>query len=141
MAASTLVARSQRCHGVSAALAERLRTNNSPTGGIQASHRDPSDKYDLEMITSHAQASSCMTMLWARAPIPRSLESSASQYSKKYRLTQIEPPPHHLLCECGKRATPHDGAGGRQSVGRPSCLPVSTALLSPARIPWRIMLR
>ena len=52
MAASTLVERSQRCQGVSAALAEKLRTSNSPAGGIRASHRDPSNTYDLEMVAS-----------------------------------------------------------------------------------------
>jgi hypothetical protein len=35
-----------------ATLAERLRTSNSPAGRIQASHRDPSDTYDLEMVAS-----------------------------------------------------------------------------------------
>src|SRR6476646_8229841 len=49
IAASTLVARSQRSHGVSAALAARQRTSNMPPGGIQASRRELSVTYDFDI--------------------------------------------------------------------------------------------
>ena len=86
MAASTLVARSQRCQGVSTALAERLRTSNGPAGRIPASHRDPSDKYDLEMVASLRSRISAHFELndiaLARVAIPRSLKA-AHHYTVK----------------------------------------------------------
>ena len=110
MAALTLVARSQRCHGVSAALAEKLRTSNSPTGGIQASPRDPGDTYDLEMVASLRSRISAHVFelndnaLGSRR-YPPFAQSSAPQYSKNYRLTQMGPSRIALLCECGKRTS------------------------------------
>jgi hypothetical protein len=49
IAVSTLVARSQRSHGVSAALADRHRASNVPAARIQASRRDLSATYDFDM--------------------------------------------------------------------------------------------
>jgi hypothetical protein len=132
MAASTLVARSQRCHGVSAALAERLRTSNSPTGSIQASHRDPSDTYDLEMVASlrsriSAHGSEPNDNDLGSRRYPPFAQSSAPQYCKKCRPTQIGPSRIVLLCECGKRSScdrPVAGIGST-TIGR------SEALLLP----------
>ena len=107
MAALTLVARSQRCHGVSAALAEKLRTSNSPTGRIP---RDPGDTYDLEMVASLRSRISAHVFelndnaLGSRR-YPPFAQSSTPQYSKNYRLTQMGPSRIALLCECGKRTS------------------------------------
>src|SRR6476646_4551929 len=55
IAASMLVARSQRSDGVSAALADRQRTSNMPADIIQASRRDCSDTYDFDMSPTFAR--------------------------------------------------------------------------------------
>ncbi len=126
MAASTLVARSQRCHGVSAALAERLRTSNSPAGGIQASRRDPSDTYDLEMVASlrpriSAHALQLNDNALGSRRYPPFAQSSTPQYCKKSRLIQIGPSRIDLLCECGKRTLWHVAIASGRS-GAEACL-------------------
>src|SRR6516164_8073630 len=105
MAASTLVERSQRCNGVSAPLAERLRTSNSPAGGIRASHRDPSDTYDLEMVASLCSRISAHAFeLNDNASGPRRcppFAESSAQYCKKTSSDTKRTFAHRLLCERG----------------------------------------
>jgi hypothetical protein len=126
MAALTLVARSQRCHGVSAALAEKLRTSNSPTGRIQASPRDPGDTYDLEMVASLRSRISAHVFelndnaLGSRR-YPPFAQSSAPQYSKNYRLTQMGPSRIALLCECGKRTSGDRPVADRKALASTRC--------------------
>ena len=132
MAASTLVARSQRCHGVSAALAERLVTSNSPAGRIQASHRDPSDTYDLEMVASLRSRISAHVFelndnaLGSRR-YPPFAQSSTPQYSKNYRLTQMGPSRIALLCECGKRTSGDRPVADRKALASTPSSPFGPA--------------
>jgi hypothetical protein len=55
IAVSTLVARSQRSDGVSAALANRQRTSNMPADRIQASGRDLSVTYNFDMVPAFSR--------------------------------------------------------------------------------------
>ena len=73
IAASALVARSQRSDGVSAALADRQRTSKTQAGGIQASRRARSDTYDFD--TSSTFTRNKGDRLWLPSPCPQEIAS------------------------------------------------------------------